>query len=146
MEEIIDQFNLNRFTEAQKNNYQNALMEVKSGKKIGHWIWYIFPQIYGLGQSSTSIEYSIKSELEAKEFLKNEVLGNRLLEITKTLFNLENKSAYEIFGDPDYLKVKSSMTLFDSVQNDNKLFQSVLLKYYNGEACKRTQVFLKTKS
>lgn len=123
---------LERFLKAQEKDYEQALNEIKSGRKIGHWIWYIFPQISGLGFSSTSKYYSIKDKNEAVEYLKNKTLKNRLIEICEALLSLESDDATYVMGYPDDLKLKSSMTLFDEV-SDIDVFKKVLDKFYNGE-------------
>ena len=138
-----DPYNLQRFLHAQDQSYLRALNEVKTGKKTSHWMWYIFPQFKGLGRSETSIKYSIKSEDEARAYFKHELLGKRLLEITEELVKIENKSAYEIFGGPDDLKLKSCMSLFTLVQNENTIFQKVLDKYFDGEVSYRTRELLR---
>lgn len=139
----MDKFNLNRFMIAQEESYSLALEEIKSGRKTSHWMWYIFPQIHGLGISSTSIKYSIKSEEEAINYLKHPILGNRLHEITTLLLGLENKSAHEIFGSPDDKKLRSSMTLFNVIQTDYKIFEAVLEKYFDNKPCFKTIDFLR---
>ena len=123
---------LERFLKAQEKDYEQALNEIKSGRKIGHWIWYIFPQISGLGFSSTSKYYSIKDKNEAIEYLKNKTLKNRLIEICEALLSLESDDATYVMGYPDDLKLKSSMTLFDEV-SDIDVFKKVLDKFYNVE-------------
>ena len=133
-----DEFDLNRFVLAQNINYAQALAEVKAGRKQGHWIWYIFPQISGLGRSTTSVRFSIKSLAEAKAYLENELLKKRLVEISETLLSVQNKSATEIFGSLDSSKVKSSMTLFHHADASIPIFKDVLDKYYNGHFCKFT--------
>jgi uncharacterized protein (DUF1810 family) len=133
-----DLFNLNRFIEAQSVSYETALYEIKSGRKTSHWMWYIFPQFKGLGYSSTSQLYSIKSVEEALLFFKHPILGNRLLEITNAFLNLENKSAYEILGSPDNLKMNSCMTLFNSIQTESDVFSKVLDKFYSNLQCTKT--------
>ena len=133
-----DTYNLERFITAQNFFYKKALEEVKNGKKYNHWMWFIFPQIEGLGMSSISKKYSIKNHQEAKEYLNHNILGKRLIKITNTLMKIENKSARNIFGYPDDLKLKSSMTLFKIISN-NKLFSDVLVKYFNGEICEYTK-------
>lgn len=131
-------FNLQRFIDAQDSygTYNDALAEVRNGRKVSHWIWYIFPQIEGLGQSSTSKFYGIKSVGEAKAYLENEILKNRLYEITSSLLTL-NDSAANIFGGLDAMKVRSCMTLFDIV-SPNDIFDKVLEIFYNGKRCNRT--------
>lgn len=123
---------LERFLKAQEKDYEQALNEIKSGRKTGHWIWYIFPQIAGLGFSSTSKYYSIKDKNEAIEYLKNKTLKNRLIEICEALLSLESDDATYVMGYPDDLKLKSSMTLFDEV-SDIDVFKKVLDKFYKGE-------------
>ena len=126
-----ENYNLERFIEAQKTAYEIALSEIKRGKKQSHWMWYIFPQIQGLGFSETSKLYAIKDIGEAEEFLKHPVLGERLVRISNALLEIESANANKIFGSPDDLKLKSSMTLFSSL-NMNPVFQMVLDKFYNG--------------
>lgn len=128
---------LERFVEAQKRDYNTALEEVKSGKKETHWIWYVFPQMCGLGHSCYANLYGIKSKEEAEEYLKHKVLGKRLREVTNALLEHEGKPADDIFGYPDTMKVKSSMTLFDSICPDD-IFAQVLDKFYEGKRCKIT--------
>ena len=106
-----DIYNLERFVNAQENSYKVALKEIQNGKKNSHWMWFIFPQINGLGMSSISKKYSIKNKQEAKDYLDHNILGNRLIEITTALMKIEQKSVRSIFGYPDDLKLKSSMTL-----------------------------------
>tara|TARA_Y100001970_G_scaffold292513_1_gene434090 strand:+ start:792 stop:1217 length:426 start_codon:yes stop_codon:yes gene_type:complete len=134
-----DIYNLDRFIKAQENSYHIALKEIENGEKSSHWMWFVFPQIDGLGMSSISKEYSIKSNQEAEDYLNHNILGKRLIEITNALMKIENKSARSIFGYPDNLKLKSSMTLFKIISSDNKLFSDVLDKYFNGEMCKYTK-------
>jgi uncharacterized protein (DUF1810 family) len=129
---------LQRFIDAQAKDYANALQEIKNGKKKSHWMWYIFPQIHGLGFSETSIFYAIKNKNEAEEYLTHPVLGSRLKEISNALLVLETNDAAEIFGSPDDLKLKSSMTLFASSKNADLVFQSVLDKFFKGEKDKKT--------
>ena len=117
-----DIYNLERFINAQENSYQIALKEIKNGEKRSHWMWFIFPQIDGLGMSSISKEYSIKNHQEGKDYLNHNILGKRLIEITNALMKLENKSARSILGYPDDLKLKSSMTLFKIISSNNDIF------------------------
>mgnify|MGYP003289866993 CR=1 FL=1 len=131
---VYRQQGLERFVEAQKRDYKIALEEVRSGQKRTHWIWYIFPQMYGLGHSCYANLYGIRDRKEAEEYLKDKTLGKRLREITSTLLQHEGKSAEEIFGELDAMKVRSSMTLFDAVC-PNDMFAEVLEKFYNGERC-----------
>jgi len=124
--------NLNRYIEAQSYDYERALTEIKNGKKESHWMWYIFPQIKGLGFSATSKFYEIQSIDEAISYLDNEILGPRLIEISNELLKLKSNNPIEIFGEIDFLKLKSSMTLFSYISN-NQIFNKVLEKYYNNE-------------
>lgn len=130
-------YDLGRFVEAQEMDYVQALKEMKDGQKRGHWIWYIFPQIKGLGHSYNSEYYGISSKEEAKAFLDHPVLGARLREITQALLDCKNKSADDILGFPDVLKVRSCMTLFDLV-SPNDIFNDVLYKFYEGQRCDKT--------
>jgi len=134
-----DIYNLERFINVQGNSYHIALKEIENGKKLSHWMWFIFPQIDGLGMSSTAKEYSIKDSQEATDYLNHKILGKRLIEITNTLIKLENRSAKSIFGYPDYLKLKSSMTLFKIISSNNDIFSDILVKYFNGEVCEYTK-------
>jgi uncharacterized protein (DUF1810 family) len=129
---------INRFLLAQEKEYDLALKEIKNGKKESCWIWYIFPQIKGLGMSSTSEEYGIKDIEEAKEYLENETLKSRLIEITQALLDLEEDNIDNIMHFPDNLKLKSSMTLFKQVEevyniDCGNIFQKTLDKFFNGE-------------
>ena len=127
---------MQRFIKAQERDYETALSEIRSGRKRSHWIWYIFPQIKGLGYSSTAQYYEIKDTAEAKEYIAHPILYPRLLEITSAL--LENEGKIEnIMGYPDNLKLKSSMTLFYLVSGE-RLFKEVLDKFYGGEMCEFT--------
>ena len=139
---VYGQQGLERFVEAQKRDYKTALKEVQSGKKETHWIWYVFPQMLGLGRSCYANLYGIKNKDEAEEYLKHKVLGKRLREVTNALLEQEGKAADEIFGYPDTMKVKSSMTLFDSISPDD-IFAQVLDKFYEGKRCKLTLEMLK---
>lgn len=123
---------INRFLDAQEYDYELALSEIKNGRKVNHWMWYIFPQIRGLGESSTSLYYGIKDLDEASEYLNHEILGSRLMEITNELLKLETNNSNEVFDYIDAMKLKSCMTLFDMV-SDNDIFNKVLEKFYNGE-------------
>lgn len=129
---------LKRFLEAQEDDYATALAEIKAGRKQSHWMWYIFPQIAGLGFSSTSKFYAIKDRGEAMSYLAHPVLGKRLVEISNALLGIESKTANQIFGSPDDMKLKSSMTLFGALENTDSVFQKVLDKYFEGEKDQRT--------
>jgi len=128
-----DTFDLSRFTNAQENIYDSVLAELRNGRKRTHWMWYIFPQVDGLGHSATAKHYAIKSPEEARQYLNYPVLGQRLLECAEAVFAVEGRSASEIFGYPDNLKLKSSMTLFAYVAAPGSVFSRVLDKYFNGE-------------
>jgi uncharacterized protein (DUF1810 family) len=128
-----DPFDLSRFISAQDEVYSHVLAELKNGTKRTHWMWYIFPQLDGLGYSSTAKYYAIKSIEEAREYLKHPVLGSRLVECAEAVFTIHGRSVSEIFGYPDDLKLKSSMTLFASVAYPGSIFVRVLDKYFHGE-------------
>lgn len=129
---------LKRFLDAQENDFERALAEIKRGRKQSHWMWYIFPQIAGLGSSETSRFYAVKDRAEAELYLAHPVLGARLVEISEALLEIEGKTANQIFGSPDDMKLKSSMTLFGALKNTNPVFQSVLDEYFNGTNDLRT--------
>jgi uncharacterized protein (DUF1810 family) len=129
---------LKRFLDAQETAYETALAEVRSGKKRSHWMWYIFPQIQGLGVSETSQYYAIKNLAEAEAFLRHDVLGSRLVRICTELLKLQSHNATTIFGSPDDMKLKSSMTLFASVRDTHPIFQQVLDKFFNGSKDEKT--------
>ena len=124
---------LDRFLDAQRGDYAAALAEVRRGRKTSHWMWYIFPQIAGLGQSSTARYYSIRDLEEAREYYAHPVLGQRLREISGALLGLRGSDPVAVFGGIDSMKLKSSMTLFAVAAPDDPLFQQVLDKYYGGE-------------
>ena len=128
---------LKRFTDAQKSSYATALAEIKSGKKRSHWMWYIFPQIHGLGVTPTSQYYAIKSLQEAQDFLADPYLGTNLINITSALLDLDTNNASAVFGFPDDLKLRSCMTLFAQV-SDFDVFDKVLDKYFDGKKDDRT--------
>ena len=124
---------LDRFLDAQRGDYAAALAEVRRGRKTSHWMWYIFPQIAGLGQSSTARYYSIRDLEEAREYYAHPVLGQRLREISGALLELRGSDPVAVFGGIDSMKLKSSMTLFAVAAPDDPLFRQVLDKYYGGE-------------
>jgi uncharacterized protein (DUF1810 family) len=121
---------LNRFVSAQAGVYEEALAELKAGRKRTHWMWFVFPQIAGLGTSPTAQRYAIASLDEARAYLAHPVLGPRLRESAHALLELAGKSAEEIFGSPDDLKLRSSMTLFARAADDPDVFTAVLDRYY----------------
>jgi uncharacterized protein (DUF1810 family) len=131
-------YNLDRFIDAQAEVYSRALSEIKSGRKTSHWMWFIFPQIKGLGQSDIAKHYSIKNLDEATAYLNHPVLGRRLVEISTALLEIDGKSSNQIFGSPDDLKLRSSMTLFSNVTHTNPVFDEVLSVYFNGQPDKLT--------
>lgn len=133
-------YSIQRFIEAQDrpySGYQQAFSEIQRGRKVGHWIWYIFPQVKGLGFSHMSEYYGISGLKEAKEYMADKILSNRLREITTALLAHNEQAAVDILGDVDAMKVKSSMTLFDAVF-PNDIFDQVLNQFYGGERCQRT--------
>lgn len=132
------EFDLSRYTEAQAKDFATALKEVKEGYKKSHWMWFIFPQIIGLGQSRTSILYSIQNIEEARAYMQNETLASNMNEICNALLELETNDANGIFGYPDDVKLQSSMTLFSEACPDNDVFVKVLEKYFEGKKDTRT--------
>ena len=133
-----DEYNLKRFVSPQEHTYASVIAELKRGRKTSHWIWYIFPQVTGLGASATSEIYSIKSLAEARGYLAHPLLGARLKECTSLVLQLEGLSAQDIFGYPDYLKFRSCMTLFAAVADGDGTFRQALDKYYGGVGDERT--------
>jgi uncharacterized protein (DUF1810 family) len=128
-----DPHDLDRFVRAQRHSYDEALAEIASGRKRSHWMWYVFPQIDGLGFSSMSRRYSIKSLDEARAYLDHPVLGPRLVECAEAALGVEGRSAYEIFGSPDDMKLRSSATLFASVTPADSVFARLLDKFFDGK-------------
>jgi uncharacterized protein (DUF1810 family) len=129
----MDSYNLDRFVHAQERNYDQALRELELGRKQGHWMWYVFPQIDGLGSSPTTKLYSIKSEDEARAYLKHPTLGPRLHECAEAILRVDGKSARKILGSPDDLKLKSCATLFAYVSPPGSVFERILERFYTGE-------------
>lgn len=129
---------LNRFVDAQKENYDEAVAELRAGRKQSHWMWYVFPQLAGLGQSSMAIRYAIRSADEARAYLDHPVLGRRLIECAEAVLAIENKSANDIFGSPDDLKLRSSATLFAHVAPGRSIFARILEKYFDRKPDPRT--------
>ncbi|GIX05110.1 MAG: hypothetical protein KatS3mg114_0979 [Planctomycetaceae bacterium] len=138
-----DPFRLQRFVEAQQTSYERALQELQAGQKRSHWMWYIFPQLAGLGWSPTSRYYGIQSAEEARAYLQHPILGPRLETCCRVLLTLSGRTAHEIFGWPDVLKLRSCMTLFAAVAGQDSLFQHVLQRYYAGEADPKTWEMLR---
>ena len=137
-----DPLDLNRFTLAQEGVYPRVLMELERGQKQTHWMWYIFPQIAGLGESETATFYAIKSHEEARQYFNHPILGKRLLECSEAVFAIQGRSVSDIFAFPDDLKLKSSMTLFahfvEENSKENSIFVRVLDKYFAGERDMKT--------
>ena len=133
-----DPHHLNRFIDAQELNYRSALAEITAGRKISHWMWYVFPQYDGLGFSATSRHYAIKSPVEAEAYLDHPVLGPRLGECVDALLSVTGKTAHEIFGSPDDLKLKSCMTLFAHISAEGSAFDQVLARYFEGQRDSKT--------
>jgi len=135
---------IERFVEAQQNVYNQALNEINNGKKQSHWMWFVFPQIRGLGFTDFNVYYGIKDLKEAQQYLSDPILGERLIEISEAVLSQEGKTALEIFGNPDQRKLKSSMTLFSQIQNTNPVFHKVLEKYYQGSVDEKTMAILQS--
>jgi uncharacterized protein (DUF1810 family) len=127
-------FDLERFVTAQDEVYKTVLAELRAGRKQSHWMWFIFPQVAGLGRSEISQKYAIGSSDEAAAYLAHPVLGPRLRECANLVLAIEDRSAHEIFGSPDDRKFQSSMTLFSDVAPDEAVFQACLDKYFDGRA------------
>ena len=138
---------LNRFLEAQNSrrfgsSYATALAEMQSGRKVSHWIWYIFPQLRGLGRSSTSFYFGLENQEEAEAYLANEILGARLIEITTALLDLPETNILKIVSGVDAVKLRSCMTLFSQMKNAPKIFEEVLEKYFGGKKDEKTLCIL----
>jgi uncharacterized protein (DUF1810 family) len=133
-----DPHNLSRFVQAQEDDYRQALAEIRSGRKRSHWMWYIFPQFDGLGFSSTSRHYAIKSLAEAQAYLAHPVLGPRLKECAEAVLAVQGRSAFEIFGSPDDMKLRSCATLFACVSPHGSVFERLLATHYGGERDSKT--------
>lgn len=141
-----DEYNLSRFLQAQEEDYERALGELRSGQKRTHWMWYIFPQLDGLAFSSTAKHYAIKDVNEAEAYLVHPVLGPRLQECAEAVMRVEGRSAKEIFGSPDDLKLKSCATLFAHISAPGSVFERLLVEYYQGQHDERTLELLRTNS
>jgi uncharacterized protein (DUF1810 family) len=128
-----DPYDLRRFVEAQDSVYDSVLAELRAGRKRSHWMWFVFPQLAALGRSSTAARYGISGLAEGRAFLEHPVLGPRLRECSRLASSVEGGSAEEVFGWPDNLKLRSSMTLFAQCSDDNQDFVAVLDRYYAGE-------------
>jgi uncharacterized protein (DUF1810 family) len=128
-----DPFDLQRFVEAQDRIYDTVIGELTAGKKRSHWMWFIFPQLRGLGRSPTAVRFAISSADEARAYLAHELLGSRLRECARLVARIDGRSAEDVFGWPDDMKLRSSMTLFARTADDNADFVAVLEKFYGGE-------------
>ena len=133
MQSSSDPFDLERFVDAQARVYAHVVDELRAGRKRSHWIWFVFPQIAGLGNSSTATHYAISSLDEARAYLRHDVLGPRLRECTQLVNAIGDRTIGQIFGSPDDMKVRSSMTLFARATNDNGDFLELLARYYDSE-------------
>lgn len=140
-----DQYRLERFLDAQDEHYEDdisyyeaAISELRAGRKIGHWMWFVFPQVTGLGYSSMTQIYAISSLTEAQAYLRHPALGTRLMKCAQILIDINGKSATEIFGSTDAMKLRSSMTLFMTAAPDEPVFREVLVKYFHGSPDQNT--------
>lgn len=138
-----DPFDLTRFLAAHEGVYEQALAELRSGRKLTHWMWFVFPQVAGLGTSVMARKYAIASRAEAEAYLAHSVLGPRLVECAEALLSVTGRTAHEIMGSPDDMKLQSSMTLFAALTGPRSPFQGVLDRYYAGQRDERTTQFLK---
>ena len=128
-----DPYDLQRFVEAQHGSFEQACTELRQGHKQSHWMWFIFPQLKGLGSSPLAVKYAISSKQEAQAYLNHSILGPRLTHCTELVVTVEGRSIEQIFGSPDDLKFRSSMTLFANVVSENNVFKQALEKYFAGE-------------
>ena len=142
----MDQYNLSRFIEAQETTYEGAMLELARGRKDSHWIWYIFPQIVGLGNSEATKLYSIKSLEEGRAYLKHPTLGPRLIEACEILLSLKDASMAEVMRFPDDLKLLSSMTLFESLSDSNSIFTKIIEFYFDDERDEKSLVTINSMS
>ena len=133
-----DPYQLDRFVAAQRDAYEVALSEIRSGRKQSHWMWFIFPQIDGLGSSPAARLYAVKSKEEAEAYLRHPVLGARLVECAEAVLSITGRSVREILGSPDDLKLRSSATLFAAVAPKGSVFERVLERYFNAQGDQRT--------
>ena len=130
---MADRFNLHRFVEAQDPVYERVLAELRRGRKTSHWMWFVFPQISGLGVSGMSRRFSISSLAEARAYFRHPILGPRLVECAQLVIAVQGKTVYDILGSPDDLKFRSCMTLFSRAAEDPGVFGQALNKYFSGE-------------
>lgn len=138
----MKKYDLDRFLKEQRYMYNCALQEMKSGRKQSHWMWYIFPQLKGLGFSEMASYYGIDDIDEAKAYIEHPILGSRLREISEVLLGIDESDPRKVFGIPDNMKLKSCMTLFSKATEDNKIFIDVISKFFNGEEDKNTLMLL----
>jgi uncharacterized protein (DUF1810 family) len=138
-----DPFELERFVRAQARTFEVALAEIRSGRKRSHWMWYVFPQVAGLGVSETSQRYALSSAAQARAYLAHPLLGPRLIDCVEAVLKFEKRSAHEIFGSPDVLKLRSCATLFAQVSPPGSVFERLLEKCYEGERDARTLELLR---
>jgi uncharacterized protein (DUF1810 family) len=138
MRDSADPYNLQRFVDAQNSVFEAVCAELRAGRKQGHWMWFVFPQLRGLGSSEMAATFGISSRQEAEAYLKHPVLGTRLRECARLVNLVEGRSIDQIFGYPDDLKFRSSMTLFASATFENQVFTDALKKYFAGEADRMT--------
>ena len=141
---VRDPYNLQRFVDAQAPIYERVCSELRAGRKTSHWMWFVFPQLRGLGHSQMATTYGIGSRAEAEAYLKHPVLGSRLKECAQLANSVKGRSVEEIFGYPDDLKFRSSMTLFASVASEEPIFKDALEKHFDGEPDPRTVELLST--
>jgi len=137
-----DRFDLRRFVDAQEADYDIAVREIRNGRKQSHWMWYVFPQFAGLGMSPTSQRYAIGSLAEASAYLAHPVLGPRLLECADAVLALRDRSALEVFGSPDDMKLRSSATLFAAVSPAGSAFHRIVEQYFGGDHDERTRALI----
>jgi uncharacterized protein (DUF1810 family) len=138
----MDYPEFDKFLKAQESSYGKAYAELEAGRKRSHWIWYIFPQLAGLGFSENSKHFAIANLAEAEKYLQHPVLGSRLIQISNVLAELPTNNAYEVFGSPDDIKLKSCMTLFSLVPGSDKVFNNVLDKFFKGSRDEKTLMLL----
>jgi len=134
-----DPYDLDRFVHAQEGDYGRALSEIRAGRKRSHWMWYVFPQLDGLGVSPTSRRYAVRSLDEARAYLRHPVLGPRLVECCEAVMTADGRSASDIFGTPDDMKLRSCATLFAMASAPGSVFERLLERYFNGEPDPRTR-------
>jgi len=140
---VSDRYDLERFVTAQEGVYESALAQLRAGRKTGHWMWFVFPQIAGLGMSAMSQRYAIASAAEARAYLDHPVLGARLAECARVLTELPGHDPEDVFGGIDAIKLRSSMTLFARASEDDSIYYAVLDQYFGGEPDPQTDVRLR---